>query len=99
MALKNLIRIDVYLTKEEFAEVANHAIEAKFRHGGVKLYNPTRKGPVGSMVPNRKGIAEYLKHCESVYIASKAEDILKIAASLKKKQEAETELAGLGVKM
>ena len=82
MPTKNLIPVKVYLTKEEFAVVSEYAAKAGFRHGGIKLYNQKEHGMADEVIPNTKGIAQFLKHCFEVYKASDSEKLLKIAKAL-----------------
>lgn len=93
MPSKDLIRVDVYLNKNEFPDYAEAAVRTGFRHGGVKLYNQRND----RQVPNTKGLAKYLKYGHETCKALDSVQLLKVAAALKEKQAAIDKLKGLGI--
>jgi hypothetical protein len=94
---KKKIRVKVYFSPKDFAEVAKDAEKAGKRRGGLLLFTQKEHGFSNQKVANTDGLSKFLKFCWHYWQETERHRFEKAAELAKMEQDIKMQREKLGV--
>jgi hypothetical protein len=94
---KKQIRVKVYFSPKDFAEIAKDAEKAGKRRHGLLLFTQKEHGLVHDKVANTDSLSKFLKFCWHYWQETERHRFEKAAELAKREQEIKEERSKLGV--
>ena len=94
---KKKIRVKVYLSAKDFAEIAKDAEKAGRRRGGLQLFTQKEHGFSNERVANTDGMSKFLKFCWHYWQETERHRFEKAAELAKMEQDIKMQREKLGV--